>query len=257
MNTRLFQKDFITTPDWTVEDLNTMIDLAFKLKGDFATGVLHDHILRAKTLYMLFFEESTRTRNSFETGMTQLGGHAIWLTPKATQIGHGENAKDTGMVLSSYGNGISIRDCRTGIGNKYLYEMAQYADAPILNMQDDMDHPCQAMANLFTLMELFGRDLRGRKFVVSWTYAPKYVRPLSVPQSLVWLMPAVRHGRHPGLSEGLSPDAGSHGQGPPVRRMRPAPPSPRPTIWTKRSRTPTSSTPSPGARSWSPRMRLR
>ena len=99
MNTRLYQKDFITTPDWTVEDLNTMIDLAFKLKGDFATGVLHDHILRAKTLYMLFFEESTRTRNSFEAGMTQLGGHAIWLTPKATQIGHGENAKDTGMVL--------------------------------------------------------------------------------------------------------------------------------------------------------------
>lgn len=189
MNTRLYQKDFITTPDWTVEDLNTMIDLAFKLKGDFATGVLHDHILRAKTLYMLFFEESTRTRNSFETGMTQLGGHAIWLTPKATQIGHGENAKDTGMVLSSYGNGIAIRDCRTGIGNQYLYEMAQYADAPIINMQDDVDHPCQAMADLFTLMELFGRDLRGRKFVISWTYAPKYVRPLSVPQSLVWLMP--------------------------------------------------------------------
>ena len=207
MNTRLYQKDFITTPDWTVEDLNTMIDLAFKLKGDFATGVLHDHILRAKTLYMLFFEESTRTRNSFETGMTQLGGHAIWLTPKATQIGHGENAKDTGMVLSSYGNGIAIRDCRTGIGNKYLYEMAQYADAPIINMQDDVDHPCQAMADLFTLMELFGRDLRGRKFVVSWTYAPKYVRPLSVPQSLVWLMPRFGMDVTRGLSEGLSHDA--------------------------------------------------
>ncbi len=189
MNTKLFQKDFICTPDWSVEDLNTMLDLAFRLKGDFATGVVHDHILRAKTLYMLFFEESTRTRNSFETGMTQLGGHAIWLTPKATQIGHGENAKDTGIVLSSYGHGIAIRDCRTGIGNKYLYEMAQYADAPIINMQDDVDHPCQAMADLMTLMELFGRNLRGSKFVISWTYAPKYVRPLSVPQSLLWLMP--------------------------------------------------------------------
>lgn len=191
MNTKLFQKDFITTPDWTVEDLNTMLDLAFRLKGEFGMGVLHDQILRAKTLYMLFFEESTRTRNSFETGMTQLGGHAIWLTPKATQIGHGENAQDTGTVLSSYGHGIAIRDCRTGIGNKYLYEMAQYADAPIINMQDDVDHPCQAMADLMTIMEQpqFGRDLRGRKFVISWTYAPKYVRPLSVPQSLLWLMP--------------------------------------------------------------------
>ncbi len=189
MNTKLFQKDFITTPDWSVEDLNTMLDVAFRLKGEFAMGVPHDHILRAKTLYMLFFEESTRTRNSFETGMTQLGGHAVYLTPKATQIDHGENAKDTGIVLSSYGHAIAIRDCRTGIGQKYLYEMAKWADAPIFNMQDDVDHPCQAMADLMTLMELFGRDLRGRKFVISWTYAPKYVRPLSVPQSLVWLMP--------------------------------------------------------------------
>jgi ornithine carbamoyltransferase len=139
---------------------------------------------------MLFFEESTRTRNSFETGMTQLGGHAVYLTPKATQIDHGENAKDTGIVLSSYGHGIAIRNSTTNVGNKYLYGMAQYADAPILNMQDDVDHPCQAMADLMTLMELFGRsELRGRKFVISWTYAPKYVRPLSVPQSLVWLMP--------------------------------------------------------------------
>ncbi len=189
MNTKLFQKDFICTTDWTVDELNTVLELAFRLKSEFATGVFHDQILRAKTLYMLFFEESTRTRNSFETGMTQLGGHAIYLEPRATQIGHGENAKDTGIVLSSYGHGISIRDCRTGIGNKYLYEMARYADAPIINMQDDVDHPCQAMADLMTLIELFGRDLSRRKFVISWTYAPKYVRPLSVPQSLVWLMP--------------------------------------------------------------------
>ena len=189
MNTKLFQKDFITTQDWSVEDLNTMLDLALRLKSDFGMGVPHDHILRAKTLYMLFFEESTRTRNSFETGMTQLGGHAVYLTPKATQIGHGENAKDTGIVLSSYGHGIAIRDTRTNIGQNYLYEMAEHADAPIFNMQDDVDHPCQAMADLMTLIELFGPDLRGRKFVLSWTYAPKYVRPLSVPQSLVWLMP--------------------------------------------------------------------
>ncbi len=189
MNTKLFQKDFISTQDWSVEDLNTMLDLAFRLKGEFAMGVPHDHILRAKTLYMLFFEESTRTRNSFETGMTQLGGHAIYLTPKATQIDHGENARDTGIVLSSYGHGIAIRDCRTGIGQKYLYEMAQHADAPIMSMQEDVDHPCQAMADLMTLMELFGRNLQGRKFVISWAYGPKYVRPLSVPQSLVWLMP--------------------------------------------------------------------
>ncbi len=189
MTTDLFQKDFISTQDWSVEELDAALALAARLKQDFATGVLHDHILRAKTLFMLFFEESTRTRNSFETGMTQLGGHAGYLTPAATQIGHGENARDTGKVLSSYGHGIAIRDCRTGIGQQYLYEMAEHASAPIFSMQDDVDHPCQAMADLFTLVERFGRDLRGRKFVISWTHAPKYVRPLSVPQSLVMLMP--------------------------------------------------------------------
>jgi len=185
----LFQKDFISTQDWSVEDLTTAIDLAVELKGQRKVGELHDQILRAKTLYMLFFEESTRTRNSFETGMTQLGGHGVYLTPAATQIGHGENAQDTGRVLSGYGEGIAIRDCRTGIGQKYLYEMAEHADAPIFSMQDDVDHPCQAMADLMTLVERFGSDLSDRKFVISWTHAPKYVRPLSVPQSLVTLMP--------------------------------------------------------------------
>ncbi len=189
MSTTLFQKDFISTQDWSTDELESVLDLADRLKQEHGDGVAHDHILRAKTLYMLFFEESTRTRNSFETGMTQLGGHAIFLTPKATQIDHGENAKDTGMVLSSYGDGIAVRDSRTGIGQRYLYQMAEHASAPVISMQEDVDHPCQAMADLMSLRELFGRDLRGRKFVVSWTHAPKYVRPLSVPQSLVMLMP--------------------------------------------------------------------
>ena len=121
--------------------------------------------------------------------MTQLGGHAVFLTPKATQVDHGENARDTGRVLSSYGNGIAIRHSQTGVGQKYLYDMAKHASAPIFNMQDDVDHPCQAMADMLTLRENFGSDLRGKKFVISWTHAPKYVRPLSVPQSLVMLMP--------------------------------------------------------------------
>ncbi len=188
MHTQLFGKDFITTEDWSNAELEAALSLGDDLKRRFAMGELHDHILRAKTLYMLFFEESTRTRNSFETGMTQLGGHGIYLTPSATQIGHGENAKDTGMVLGSYGHGISVRDCRTDIGQKYQYELAKHANVPIFSMQDDVDHPCQAMADLMTIRENYGTNLRGRKFIISWTYAPKYVRPLSVPQSLIMLM---------------------------------------------------------------------
>ncbi len=188
MHTQLFGKDFITTEDWSNAELEAALSLGDDLKRRFAMGELHDHILRAKTLYMLFFEESTRTRNSFETGMTQLGGHGIYLPPSATQIGHGENAKDTGMVLGSYGHGISVRDCRTDIGQKYQYELAKHANVPIFSMQDDVDHPCQAMADLMTIRENYGTNLRGRKFIISWTYAPKYVRPLSVPQSLIMLM---------------------------------------------------------------------
>ncbi|RPI85512.1 MAG: ornithine carbamoyltransferase [Chloroflexi bacterium] len=188
MKTTLKNKDFITTEDWSNDDLLSMLDMAGDLKRRFACGEPHDHILRSKTLFMLFFEESTRTRNSFESGITQLGGHAIYLTPSGTQVGHGENAKDTSQVLERYGHGISVRDCRTDIGQAYQYELAQYADMPVISMQDDVDHPCQSMADLMTIREKFGSDLRGRKFVISWTYAPKYVRPLSVPQALVMLM---------------------------------------------------------------------
>jgi ornithine carbamoyltransferase len=188
MQTQLYGKDFISTEDWSNEELETALDMATDLKRRFLAGEPHDHLLRAKTLYMLFFEESTRTRTSFETGMTQLGGHAVFLTPKATQIGHGENAKDTGTVLASYGHGIAVRDCRTGIGQEYQYDLARHANVPVFSMQDDVDHPCQTMADLMTMREKFGSDLRGRKFVISWTYAPKYVRPLSVPQGLVMLM---------------------------------------------------------------------
>jgi len=188
MLTRLQGKDFITTEDWTNDELITMMDVAADLKRRQAIGEYHDHILRAKTLFMLFFEESTRTRNSFESGVFQLGGHAIYLTPSSTQVGHGENSKDTGGVLQRYGHAIAVRDCRTGIGQAYQYDLAKHVDIPVYSMQDDVDHPCQAMADLMTIREKFGNDLRGRKFVISWTFAPKYVRPLSVPQSLVMLM---------------------------------------------------------------------
>ena len=188
MQTNLYKKSFITTEDWSVDQIESLLDMADDLKRRFAIGEPHDQILRSKTLFMLFFEESTRTRNSFESGITQLGGHAIYLTPSGTQVGHGENAKDTGAVLGRYGHAIAVRDCRTGMGQAYQYELAKHAGIPIISMQDDVDHPCQALADLMTIREKFGNDLRGRKFVISWTYAPKYVRPLSVPQALVMLM---------------------------------------------------------------------
>jgi N-acetylornithine carbamoyltransferase len=142
-----------------------------------------------KTIFLLFFDKSTRTRNSFEAGITQLGGHAHFIDSSSSQIAHGESPKDTGIILSSYGHGIAIRhDLIPGEGNSYMREVAKYASNPVINMQCDIDHPCQTLADLMTIREKFGQNLRGLKIAVAWTYAPSYAKPMSVPQGLIMLM---------------------------------------------------------------------
>jgi N-acetylornithine carbamoyltransferase len=187
MDTRLKGRHFITEQDWSVEELETLFTLAADLKVAKKEGRATP-LLAGKTLYMIFFDASTRTRNSFETGMTQLGGHAIFLSPDKMQISHGENARDTAKVLSRYGEGIAIRHCAFGEGNAYLREVAANAGVPVLNMQCDIYHPCQILADYLTIREKFGKT-RGLKLGVAWTSAPNYVRPLSVPQSLILMMP--------------------------------------------------------------------
>ncbi len=181
-------RDFITTQEWSLQELNAVFELAFDLKDKFYREIPTPY-LQDKTLFMIFFDPSTRTRNSFEAGMTQLRGHAHDLTPDKLQISHGENAKDTAEVLSRYGHAIGIRFCSYGEGNRYIREVARWAKIPVINMQCDIYHPCQIMADLMTIMEKKGRNLRGLKLGVSWTSAPNYVRPLSVPQDLILTMP--------------------------------------------------------------------
>ena len=188
MQSMLRGKDWIETVDWSKEELETVLDVSGDLKKRFALGEPH-RLLQDKTLFMMFFEQSTRTRNSTEAGMTQLGGHAHDLTPDKMQISHGETPKDTGKVLSRYGHGIAIRNCFYGIGNKYIREVAEHSSIPVINLQCDVDHPCQSIADLMTVREKFGTSLKGMKFVISWTYAPAYARPLSVPQGLITLLP--------------------------------------------------------------------
>jgi len=187
VTTDLKGRDFLSTQDWSVAELETLFTLAAELKQAKKEG-RYERLLDLKTLYMIFFDSSTRTRNSFETGMTQLGGHAIYLSPDKMQISHGENAKDTANVLSRYGEAIAIRHCCYGEGNAYLNELAEHADVPVLSMQCDVYHPCQILADYLTIREQFGKT-RGLKLGVAWTSAPNYVRPLSVPQSLILMMP--------------------------------------------------------------------
>ncbi len=188
MYSKLKGKHLLTTQDWTNEEINKLINIADRLKQERMMGIPHDDILRAKTFFMLFFEESTRTRNAFEAGIHQLGGHAHFLTPKATQIDHGETSKDTVKVLSRYGEGIGVRKTY-GVGQAYMRDMTKWSDIPVVNMQCEDWHPTQVLADLMTIREKFLNQLRGRKIMVSWTSAPNYIRPLSMAHSLVALMP--------------------------------------------------------------------
>jgi N-acetylornithine carbamoyltransferase len=182
-------RDYITTQDWTEDEIGTLLDVSADLKRKFKARVPHRY-LPDQTIFLMFFDKSTRTRNSFEAGITQLGGHGHFLTTDAMQVSHGESAKDTGVILSRYGHAIAIRhDLIPGEGNAYMREVARWADVPVINMQCDVDHPCQTLADLMTIREKLGRDLRGRKLAVTWAYAPSYAKPLSVPQGLIMLMP--------------------------------------------------------------------
>lgn len=181
-------KHFLTTEDWTTQELNFVFDTAFDLKSKFKSGEKH-RLLEDKTLFMIFFEQSTRTRNSMEAGMTQLGGHAHDLTPEKMQLSHGESAKDTAIIFSRMGHGIAVRNCFYGIGQEYLKQLAKYSTIPVMSLQDDIYHPFQGLADLMTLFEYFGKNLAGLKVAISWAYAQSHAKPLSVPQTQILLFP--------------------------------------------------------------------
>jgi ornithine carbamoyltransferase len=188
MKTDLRGRNLISDLDFSKEEVETVLDVAFDLKMKRALGQPHAY-LDNKTLGMLFFFSSTRTRCSFEAGMAQLGGHAAFIESKTTQISHGDTEKEIGEILGRYFDGLAIRHCDWEIGNRYLNLVASASRVPILNMQCDKYHPHQILADLMTIWEKLGRNLRGKKMVVSWAYAASYAKPISVPQSLILQMP--------------------------------------------------------------------
>lgn len=186
--TALKGRDWLMTQDWSDDEIETVLNTAATLKREFKSGITTLH-LPHRTIFLIFLDKSTRTRNSFEAGITQLGGHAHFIDADTSQIAHGESPKDMGIILSSYGHGIAIRhDLVPGEGQAYMREVAKWANVPVINMQCDVDHPCQTLADLMTIREEFGTDLSELKIAVSWAYAPSYVKPMSVPQGLIMLM---------------------------------------------------------------------
>lgn len=188
MTEKISQKNLITFDTWSKAEIDEILKLSSYLKEKRKNGEITD-LLKNKTLFMIFYEQSTRTRNSMEAAMTQLGGHAHDLTSDKMQISHGESPKDTAIVLSRMGECISIRNCFYNTGNEYIRNIAEYSDIPVISMQDDIYHPLQSIADIMTIKEKFGSSLRGLKVAICWTYATSHAKPLSVPQSQALLFP--------------------------------------------------------------------
>jgi ornithine carbamoyltransferase len=142
------KKDFLCLTDWSIEELEGLFALAADLKARQKRGEQH-HLLGGKTLGMVFEKSSTRTRISFEVGMYQLGGHALFLSSGTTQMGRGEPIKDTARVMSRYVDGIMIRT----FSQQGVEELARWSSIPVINGLTDMYHPCQVMADLLTVIE--------------------------------------------------------------------------------------------------------
>jgi ornithine carbamoyltransferase len=145
-------EDLLSIHDLSTMEVNKILDLATTLKTQLKNGEQH-HLLKGKTLGMILQKSSTRTRVSFEVGMWQLGGYALFLNANDMQIGRGEPVKDTARVLSRYLDGIMIRTS----SHDEVIEMAKYADIPVINALTEMMHPCQALTDIFTVMEHKGK----------------------------------------------------------------------------------------------------
>jgi ornithine carbamoyltransferase len=141
-------RDFLQIPDFSKDEILGLFELAERMRA----GKYEKKPLAGKTLAMIFMKASTRTRVSFEVGTFQLGGHALFLSPRDVQLGRGEPIADTARVLSRYVDGIMIRT----FAHQDIEELAKYADVPVINGLTDMLHPCQILADLLTVREHLG-----------------------------------------------------------------------------------------------------
>jgi N-acetylornithine carbamoyltransferase len=187
-------RHFLRLQDFTKLEIESMLELGLQLKADNTMRRLHDDLLPRRTLFMMFFNPSLRTRNSFEAGIFQLGGHAHFLEPSATRLptlegedlGYAsERISDVSRVLSRMGDALAIRILGDVVDWEYdkafriIEEFAKNSKVPVINMEDNIYHPCQGMADAMALWELFGKDLKGRKIGVSWTWGSSPKKPIA------------------------------------------------------------------------------
>ena len=201
----LHGRTLLTTHDWSVEELESLLALAARFaeldRSGIRTGLLPDELA-----YALFFDNSTRTKSAWAGAAARLGMQPVIVDGSSTQVAHGETAEETGAMLGMNAHALGIRhDLILGEGNAFMRDVQrgieEYLAAtddsrvvPIVNLQCDVDHPTQALADLLWLREHFGGDVAGKRITMSWAYSPSYAKPLSVPQGVVSLL--TRFGAH-------------------------------------------------------------
>ncbi len=198
-------RSLLTTHDWSNDELNAVLALAARfqrLDRDGASTAL----LPNELAYAMFFDNSTRTKSAWAGAAARLGMQPVIVDGSSTQVSHGETAEETGAMLGMNAHALGIRhDLILGEGNAFMHDVKRGIDdylaatdddraVPIVNLQCDVDHPTQTLADLLWLREHFGGDVAGKRITVSWAYSPSYAKPLSVPQGLVSLL--TRFGAH-------------------------------------------------------------
>jgi knotted carbamoyltransferase YgeW len=198
-------RSLLTTHDWSVAELDSLLAVAARLealdRSRRATSLLPDELA-----YALFFDNSTRTKSAWAGAAARLGMVPVIVDGSSTQVAHGETAQETGAMLGMNAHALGIRhDLILGEGNSFMRDVLAGIDAylaatadprvvPVVNLQCDVDHPTQSLADLMWLREHFAGDVAGRNITVSWAYSPSYAKPLSVPQGVVSLL--TRFGAH-------------------------------------------------------------
>jgi knotted carbamoyltransferase YgeW len=196
---RLYGKSLLLTDDYTAEELEALVSVAERLAALDRAGK-KAAFLPHELAYALFFDNSTRTKSAWAGAAARLGMQPVIVDGSSTQVSHGETAAETGAMLGMNAHALGVRhDLVLGEGNVFMRDVKRGIDeylaatgdprkVPVVNLQCDIDHPTQTLADLCWLRERFPEGLAGKSIAVSWAYSPSYAKPLSVPQGLIMLL---------------------------------------------------------------------
>ena len=196
---KLFGRSLLLTRDWSRAEIDALLAVASRLESADRAG-RSTALLPDELAYALFFDNSTRTKSAWAGAAARLGMRPVIVDGSSTQVEHGETAEETGAMLGMNAHALGVRhDLILGEGNRFMRAVekgiGEYLTAtgnprkvPVVNLQCDIDHPTQTLADLMWLREYFPEGLEGKRIAVTWAYSPSYAKPLSVPQGLAMLL---------------------------------------------------------------------